>query len=240
MMAQQNRIILITGVISVVLAFFAGFLGGRLAAPPAEEKRVAATIRAGRFELVDPNGSARGSFEIDPQGVARLKLDGEDRSPMVSLAADPQGGASMQLAGADSQNAVVMKTDSEGLQTVALFHAGQARLALEVQKNGDPAINLYDKGLRRIALGLTAQGDPHLTFFEENQKMALELISKRTGDRSLTLDSRDGMPRVVLGVKNNQKAALGLFDRQGKTRVALMDEPALFLLKSGKVLRTLP
>jgi hypothetical protein len=240
MMSQQNRIILITGLISVVLGFFAGFLGGRLAAPSLKEKPAATVIRAERFELADAKGHARGSFEVDPQGGARLILGGQDSAPLISLAADPQGGASMQLAGAKGQDAVVLKTDSQGLQTVALFHEGKARVALEVQKNGDSAINLYDKGIRLIALGLTGQGDPHLTFFGENQKMALELISKKTGDRNLTLDSKDGIPRVVLGLKNNQQAALGLFDRQGKTRVALMDEPSLFLLKNGRVVRTLP
>ena len=109
-----------------------------------------------------------------------------------------------------------------------------------MQKNGDPAVNLYDKGNRLIALGLTGQGDPQLTFYGEGQKPALEVISKKNGDRSLTLDGKDGIPRMVLGLKNDQKAALGLFDRQGKTRVALMDEPSLFLLKEGKPVRTLP
>ena len=118
------------------------------------------------------------------------------------------------------QSAMVLKTEPQGSQTIALFHEGKPRVALEVQKNGDPAINLYDKGRRLIALGLTGQGDPHLTFFGENQKMALELLSKKDGDRSLTLDGKDGIPRIVLGLKNDQKAALGLFDRQGKTRVA--------------------
>jgi len=43
-----------------------------------------------------------------------------------------------------------------------------------------------------------------------------------------------------LGLKQDQKAALGLFDRKGKTRIGLMDEPSLILLKNGKVVRTLP
>jgi hypothetical protein len=41
-------------------------------------------------------------------------------------------------------------------------------------------------------------------------------------------------------LKNDQKAALGLFDQKGKTRVGLMDEPSLILLKEGKPVRTLP
>jgi hypothetical protein len=240
MMAQQHRVILISGVISLVLGFLAGFLGGRLAAPPGQEKTGVAVIQAERFQLVDSTGRTRGSFEVDSQGVARLVLSGQDGVPQVNLAADPPGGAVIQLGHEGGQNAIVLKTEPQGLQTIALFHEGKPRLGLEMQKNGDPAINLYDEGKRLINLGLTGQGDPHLTFYGENQKVALEMISKKSGDRSLNLAGKEGTPRVVLGLKNDQKAALGLFDQKGKTRVALMDEPSLFLLKNGKVVRTLP
>jgi hypothetical protein len=238
-MAQQNRVILISVVISVVLAFFAGFLGGRLATAPAGKQLTASVIQAQRFQLLDARGHLRGSFEVDPKGVARLVLDGQNSTPLVSLAADPQGTANIQLSDARGQDAVMLKTVPQGQQTVALFHGGQARIALQVQENGNPAINLYDQNKRLIAMGLNDQGDSHLTFFGENEQKALQLICKQTGDRNLTIDSKDGMPRIVLGLKNNQKAALGLFDRRGKTRVALMDEPSLFLLKNGKVIRTL-
>jgi hypothetical protein len=238
MMTQQNRLILVTGVISVVLAFFAGFLGGRLATSPVKEKALA-VVRAQRFQLQDADGHPRGSFLIDRQGIARLVLKGQNGAPLVSLAAGPQGIANVQLSDGEGQDAVVLKTVPKGVQTVALFHDGQARVALQVQKNGIPAINLYDQDRRLITLGLTNQGGPHLTFFGEDQRTALQLISKKSGDRNLTIDSEDGMPRVVLGLKHDQKAALGLFDRHGKTRVALMDEPSLFLLKNGRVIRTL-
>jgi ribosomal protein S18 acetylase RimI-like enzyme len=239
-MAQRNRIILISLVISVVLGFLAGFLGGRLATSPVREKPATAVIRAERFQLADANGLTRGSFEVDPRGIARLVLRGQNGASLVSLATDPQGAASLQMGDEKGQSAVVLKTEPQGAQTIALFHEGKPRVTLEVQKNGDSGIDLYDKGKRLIALGLTNQEDPHLTFFGENQKMALELLSKKNGDRSLTLDGKDGIPRIVLGLKNDQKAALGLFDRQGKTRAALMDDPSLFLLKNGKVVRTLP
>jgi hypothetical protein len=239
-MIQQNRLILITGVISVVLGFFAGFLGGRLATPPVKEKPAAAVIQAQRFQITDANGHPRGRLEVDPQGVARLVLESRNGAPLVSLAAEAQGGASVQLSDAKSDDAVLLKTVPRGPQTVALFHKGQARLALQVQPNGDPALNLYDQGQRLISLGLISPGEPQLAFFGENQKLALELISKKNGDRNFTIDGKDGMPRIVLGLKHNRKAALGLFDRKGKTRVALMDEPSLFLLKNGQVVRTLP
>lgn len=239
-MVSQNRIVLISAGISVVLGFLAGFLGGQWATPPAKEKPVSAVIRAERFELTDSNGRARGRFEVDSQGVARLVLGGQDGASLVNLSANPQGSASMHLGDEKGQRAVVLNTDPQGSQTVTLFSEGKPQLALEVQKNGDPAINLYDKGRRLIAMGLTGQGDPHLTFYGENQKVTLELISKKNGDRSLTLNGKDGIPRIVLGLNMDQKAALGLFDRKGKTRAALMDEPSLFLLKNGKVVRTLP
>ncbi|MHB9073667.1 MAG: hypothetical protein ACYC6G_09090 [Desulfobaccales bacterium] len=239
-MTSQPRIILISGVISVVLGFLAGFLGGKFATPPAKEKPVSAVIQAERFQLTDSNGRARGQFEVDSQGVARLVLAGQDGAPLVRLSANLQGKTSLQMGDEDSQRGVIVNTEPEGLQTIALYSEGKSRLALEVQKNGDPAINLNDKGKRLITLGLTGQGDPHLAFYGENQKVALEVISKKNGDRSLTLAGKDGIPRVVLGLKMDQKAALGLFDRNGKTRAALMDEPSLLLLKNGKVLRTLP
>ncbi|MFA4902623.1 MAG: hypothetical protein WC600_07740 [Desulfobaccales bacterium] len=239
-MMTSHRIILISGVISVVLGFLAGFLGGRFAAPPAREKPVAAVIQAERFQLTDSNGRARGQFEVDSQGVARLVLSGQDGAPLARLSATLQGSTSLQMGDEESQRGVIVNTEPEGLQTIALYSEGKSRLALEVQKNGDPAINLNDKGKRLITLGLTIQGDPHLTFYGENQKAALEVIGKKNGDRSLTLAGKDGIPRVVLGLKMDQKAALGLFDRQGKTRAALMDEPSLLLLKNGKVLQTLP
>ncbi len=239
-MAGQNRIILISAGVSIILGFMAGFLGGRWATPPVKEKPATAVIQAERFQLTDATGRARGRFEADSQGVVQLVLGGQDGTPLVRLSANPQGSASLHLGDENGQRAVVLNTDPQGSQSITLFAEGKSQLMLEVQKNGDPAIKLNDKGKRLITLGVTGQGDPHLTFYGENQKAALELISQKNGDRSLTLDGKDGIPRVVLGLKNDQKAALGLFDRKGQTQAALMDEPSLFLLKSGKVVRTLP
>ena len=77
-MAQQNRIILISGMISVLLGFVAGFLGGRLATPPVAEKPTASVIRAESFQLTDANGITRGRFEVDSRGMARMVLGGQD------------------------------------------------------------------------------------------------------------------------------------------------------------------
>jgi hypothetical protein len=237
-MERPHRVILISVMISAVLGLLAGFLGGRLAAPPARE--AGAVMRAQHFQLMDQAGQVRGRLGVDEHGAARLTLFGPDGArPRVSLAAHPQGGAELELGDDQRQSAVVLKADQDA-RTIALYQEGKLRLGLEVQKNGEAAVNLYEKGNRLIALGLTNQGDPHLTFYGEGQKAALEMISKKNGDRSLNLVGKNGTPRVVLGLKNDNKAALGLFDRQGKTRVALMDEPSLILLKEGKPVRTLP
>jgi hypothetical protein len=238
-MTQQKRVMLVSGLISVILGLLAGFLGGRLAAPPVAP--APAVMRAEYFQLVDQEGRQRGRLGIDANGVARLALFGRSGAmPLVSLAADPQGGAHLELGDAKHQKAVEINTELQGSRHIALYHEGQLRLGLEVQNNGEPAVNLYDQGNRLITLGLTTQGDPHLIFAGEGQKTVLELISRKTGDRSLTILDNHGTPRLVLGLKNDKKAALGLFDRKGKTRVALMDEPSLILLKSGKLVRTLP
>lgn len=239
-MTAPRHIILISAGISVALGFLAGLLGGQWATPQVAEKPANAIIQAQSFQITDASGRARGRFEVDSQGVVRLVLGDRDGAPMVQLRAEPAGHASLRMGDEKGQRAMVLSTDPQGSQTVALYADGKSRLVLEVQKNGDPAINMTDKGKRLIALGLSGQGDPHLTFFGDNQKLAVELISKKNGDRSLSLNGKDGTPRVVLGLKLDQKAALGLFDRQGKTRAALMDEPSLFLLKNGKVVRTLP
>jgi len=237
-MERQHRVILISGIISAVLGLLTGFLGGRLAAPPVPE--AGAVMRAQLFQLVDQAGRPRGRLGVDADGAARLALFGPDGAlPRVSLAATPQGGAELELGDDQRQSAVLLKADQDA-RTIALYREGKLRLDLEVQKHGEAAVNLYDKGNRLMTLGLTNQGDPHLTFYGEGQKAALEVISKKNGDRSLNLLGNNGTPRVVLGLKNDQKAALGLFDRQGKTRVALMDEPSLILLKEGKPVRTLP
>jgi hypothetical protein len=240
MIIQQNRLILISGAISVVLGFLAGFLGGQLAAPPSRVKPAAATVQAERFQLADAQGRTRGRLEVDPQGWARLVLSGQDGAPWVSLGAGPQGGTLLQMGDENRQRTLLLQTDPQGFQTISLYHDGQVRLALEVQKNGDAALNLNDHGKRLATLGLTRQEEPHLTFSGENQKVVMEITSKNSGDRHFTLAGKDGIPRIVLGLKHDQKAALGLFDRKGKTRVALLDEPALFLLKNGRVVRTLP
>ena len=237
-MERQHRVILISGIISAVLGLLTGFLGGRLAAPPVPE--AGAVMRAQLFQLVDQAGRQRGRLGVDEHGAARLTLFGPDGAlPRVSLAATPQGGAELELGDDQRQSAVLLKADQD-IRTIALYREGKLRLALEVQKHGEAAVNLYDKGNRLMTLGLTNQGDPHLTFYGEGQKAALEVVSKKNGDRSLNLLGNNGTPRVVLGLKNDQQAALGLFDRQGKTRVALMDEPSLILLKEGKPVRTLP
>ena len=237
-MERQTGVILISAVISAVLGLTTGFLGGRLAAPPVPE--AGAVIQAQDFQLVDQAGRPRGRLGVDAHGAARLTLLGPDGTlPRVSLAATPQGGAELELGDGQRQNAVGLKADQD-TRNIALYHEGKLRLGLEVQKNGEAAVNLYDKGHRLMSLGLTNQGDPHLTFYGEGHKAALEMVSRKNGDRSLNLLGKNGTPRVVLGLKNDQKAALGLFDRKGKTRVGLMDEPSLILLKEGKPVRTLP
>lgn len=238
------RYALIPAVISAVLGLITGFLGGRLAAPPppvatpAAEAR--AVVQAQDFQLMDQAGRLRGRLGIDTHGAARLTLFGPDGAlPRVSLAATPQGEAELELGDGQHQHAMEFKAH-QGARNLALYHEGKLRLGLEVQKNGEAAVNLYNQGHRLISLGLTNQGDPHLTFYGEGHKAALDLVSKKNGDRSLNLLGKNGTPRVVLGLKNDQKAALGLFDHKGKTRVGLMDEPSLILLKDGKPVRTLP
>ena len=243
-MERQFHVILIAAVISAVLGLITGFLGGRLAAPPAPVATPAAeakaVIEAQNFQIVDQAGRVRGRLGVEAHGAARLTLFGLDGTlPRVSLAATPQGVAELELGDDQHQNAVALKAD-QGAQNIALYHEGKLRLGLEVQKNGEAAVNLYDKGNRLMSLGLTTQGDPHLTFYGEGHKAALEMLSRKNGDRSLNLLGKNGTPRVVLGLKNDQKAALGLFDQKGKTRVGLMDEPSLILLKEGKPVRTLP
>ena len=239
-MDRQPRIILIPAVISAVIGLAAGFIGGRLAPHPTTAPAPAAVIQAQDFQLVDQAGRLRGRLGADADGAARLILFGPDGTlPRVSLAANPQGGAELELGDGQRQSAVSLKAD-QGARNLALFQEGKLRLGLEVQKNGEAAVNLYDQGHRLINLGLFNQGDPHLTFYGDGHKEALEMVSRKNGDRSLNLLGKNGTPRVVLGLKNDRKAALGLFDHKGKTRVALMDEPALILLKEGKPVRTLP
>ena len=238
-MERQHRVILIAGIISAVMGLATGFLGGRLAAPGSQEAGI--VMRAQHFQLVDQTGRVRGRLGVDETGVARLALFGPDEAGhRVSLAANLKGETELELSDDQRQSAVVLKAAPQDARTIALYHEGKLRLGLEVQKTGDPAVNLYDKGNRLLTLGLNNQGDPHLTFYGEGQKAALEVISRKNGDRSLDLMGKNGTPRVVLGLKNDKKAALGLFDRQGKTRVVLMDEPSLILLKEGKPVRTLP
>ncbi len=238
-MERQYRLILISGIISAAVGLLAGFLGGRLAPP--QVSQAPAVLRAEHFQLVDQAGRQRGRLGLDDRGVARLALFSPDAAaPQVSLAADLQGGARLDLGGDPGQGAVVIQSTPQGSRSIALFHEGKLRLGLEVQKNGDPAVNLYDQGNRIITLGLNHQDDPQLIFYGAGQKPALDVISQKNGDRSLNLYGKDGTTRLVLGLKDDKKAALGLFDRQGKTRVALMDEPSLILLKGGKLVRTLP
>jgi len=239
-MERQPRVILISAVISAVIGLAAGFIGGRFAPHPATTPAPAGLIQAQDFQLVDQAGRLRGRLGIDAQGAARLILFGPDNDlPRVSLTATPQGGAELELGDGQHQNAIGLKAD-QGARNLALFHEEKLRLGIEVQKNGEAAVNLYDKSHRLISLGLTNQNDPHLTFYGEGHKAALEMVSKKNGDRSLNLLGKNGTPRVVLGLKNDQKAALGLFDHKGKTRVGLMDEPSLIMLKDGKPVRALP
>jgi hypothetical protein len=239
MMERQNRMWLVSGIISALVGLAAGFVGGYLVPrPPAE---FPAIIRAEQFQLVDPAGRVRGQLRLDEHGQAGVSLFGQDAGmPLVSMEVSPNGDARLRLGDANRQRAVELTTEPQGSQLIALYHNGKPRLGLQLQQNGDPGIRFYDQAKRLISLGLTSQGDPHLTFYGDHQKPALDIVSRKNGDRSLDMMATNGIPRIVLGLKNDQKAGLGLFDRQGKTRVALMDEPSLFLLKNGKVVRMLP
>ncbi len=240
-MEPQHRTILMAGIVAAVVGLAAGFIGGRLVPRPTPAPPPTALIRAEAFKVVDQAGRDRGVVGIDADGAARLSLFGQEAAlPLVDLAAQPRGGATLQLADPQGARAVVLKADPGGSREVSIYAGDKIRLKLAVQKNGDPAVDLYDRGSRLITLGLANQGEAHLTFYGEGQKAALEMLSRKGGDRSLSLLGKNGVPRLVLGLKNDQKAALGLFDPQGKTRAALMDEPALFLLKGGRLVRRLP
>jgi hypothetical protein len=240
-MEPQHRLILMAGIISAVIGLVAGFIGGRFVPHPTPTPTTGAIIRAQAFKLVDQAGRERGVLGIDADGAARMALFSQDAAlPLVNLAAYPRGGATLQLGDPQRPKAVVLKTEPGGSRELSIYSGDKLRLRLEVQKNGDPAVVLYDKGNRLISLGLSNHGEPHLIFYGEGQKAALEMLSKKTGDRSLSLLGKNGTPRAVLGLKHDQKAALGLFDHKGKTRVALMDEPSLILLRGGKLVRTLP
>jgi len=242
-MEPQRRLILIAGIISAVIGLVAGFIGGRFAPNPilTPTPAPAALVQAQTFKLVDQAGRERGVIGVDADGAARMALFGPNAAlPLVNLAASARGAATLQLSDSRSSQAVVLKAEPGGSRDISLYAADKIRLRLEVQKNGEAAVDLYDKGSRFITLGLTHQGDPHLIFFGEGQKAALEVIATKTGDRSLNLLGKNGTPRAVLGLKNDQKVALGLFDQKGKTRVAIMDEPSLILLQEGKLVRSLP
>ena len=215
-MERQPRIILIPAVISAVIGLVAGFIGGRLAPHPTTTPAPAALIQAQDFQLVDQAGRVRGRLGADAYGAARLTLFGPDGTlPRVNLAANPQGGAELELGDGQRQSAVGLKAD-QGARNLALYHEGKLRLGLEVQKNGEAAVNLFDQGNRLISLGLSNQGDPHLTFYGDGHKAALELVSKKNGDRSLNLLGKNGTPRVVLGLKNDRKPPLGCLTTRGK------------------------
>ena len=237
-MVQQYRVILISGVISVALGFLAGWAGGRLAAPPSPAK--VTVLRTEGVQLVDQAGTERGRLGLDPQGAAYLILTDQNRVPQLSLSAAAQGGADLRVGDDSRRQSLALTVNPQGAAALAFYREGKLCLGVEVQPDGAPTVSLYDKGNRLLNLGLTKQGDPHLAFYGDGPKPALELISRKNGDRDLTLAGKGGVPRVVLGVKQDQKAALGLFDRQGKTRAALLSEPALILLKNGKVVRSLP
>jgi hypothetical protein len=240
-MEPQHRPIVMAGIISAVIGLAAGFIGGRLGPHPAPAPAPAVLVQAQAFKLVDQAGQERGVLGIDADGAARLSLFAQEAAlPLVDLSASPRGGATLQLGDPQSPKAVVLKTDPGGTREVSLYSGDKIRLRLEVQKQGEPAVDFYDRGRRLITLGATSQGDPHLIFYGEGQKTALEMATKKNGDRSLSLVGKNGVPRVVLGLKNDQKAALGLFDQKGKTRLAVMDEPSLILLKEGKLVRKLP
>ena len=110
-MERQSRVILIAAVISAVVGLATGFLGGRLAAPPAPVATPAAAagavVQAQAFQLVDQAGRVRGRLGVEAHGAARLTLFGPDGTlPRVSLAATSQGGAELELGDGQHQNAM--------------------------------------------------------------------------------------------------------------------------------------
>ncbi len=160
------------GLVAVLMAGGA-YLGYQVVtgAPAFAARRVTAR----EFILADAAGHARGSWQVGPDGSARLVLDdraarprlrlsvlGEDGSPGMTLLDDhgiphvvfgilPDGTTSLVFADAAGRSRVVLGVAEDAANLVFADRFGATRASLGVDAGGRPDMSLYDEAVDSTA-----------------------------------------------------------------------------------------
>jgi hypothetical protein len=120
------------------------------------------SIRAHEIVLVDGAGTERGSWTVDPEGTARLRLVDPDGVERLKLTVRADGEQGISLADGTGTNRVVLGHLADRSSTLAFADdTGVTRAVLGMSPAGASSLLFADAhGGARAALGLSPNGEP--------------------------------------------------------------------------------
>lgn len=177
-------------------------------------------IQAGRFELVDKDGKARGAFSAS----GGLVLLDRSAKPRVRLAVSDEAGVGLEFLEAGGEVArAALRVSAEGASSLTVVdRENKPRAKLNVEAGGATELRLYG-GNRRLRVGLSVgpDGPSSLFFYDSKGKPCAEFAVAADDSAELVLYDRDGRPRARFGVSKDGEPRLVALDAANKRRVAV-------------------
>ncbi|MBU0641144.1 MAG: hypothetical protein KKB50_19975 [Planctomycetes bacterium] len=192
---QQQRRMRMSAVVLLMLAAVALITGQ---AKPVPKGSADKEIRAGKFVLVDSDGTERAELGITSDGSARLRISDREDTVAAWLGVNPTEGPSLSLTHSKGQPYAELTFVDERPRLVLAGQRGKPRIGLAVWKGGNAQIDLLgDDGTRRCSIVASANHGPS----------GLNVHDGREKVRAAFLIGSDGVPQM------------GFYDPEGRNRL---------------------
>jgi hypothetical protein len=203
-------------------------------------------VQANRVELQDAKGKARaflgvfgdkpGLIFLDEKGTTRLEIAlesdarpairfiSEDDKTQAALGVSPGGDRALTLYDKDERERLSFGTRENGFQFLNfLDEKGRHRISLHVRPNGQQAqLVAYDTDEEpRVAMGVGEDGLPICAVMDKGRTRQVHMIADAKGNLSVGFRSKGGSPRGGIGLTQDGRSGIDLFDKDGKPRAGL-------------------
>jgi hypothetical protein len=185
-------------------------------APSDPEDIACKVLTARRVDIVDADGTRRGSWGLQETGEIAVTLqDAQKRTRFLSLV-DKKGVAVSMITAPSGNGRISMQYSENGVPLITMVDANQKTRFLAGLPDGSPTIALADgRGVGRLVLAVTEQGWPVINLAAENGNSLIGMQVVGGNEPSITVDGQkgeflslsaaDGLPRVTL--HSSDKAA---------------------------------